>query len=78
MAFDDSELRDLCFELHVDYEELSGQNKRDKARELLVYYERRQRLDELITAGSQMRPHLDWSTEEPTAAAPVPENTPSS
>ncbi|MCI0399092.1 MAG: toll/interleukin-1 receptor domain-containing protein [Chloroflexi bacterium] len=39
--FNDSELRDLCFELSVEYEELPGEGKRDKARELVAYFERR-------------------------------------
>ena len=69
-AFNESELHDLCFRLAIDYEELSGQNKRDKARELLIYFERRDRLDELMAAVHKLRPHLDWSSAYPTASTP--------
>jgi hypothetical protein len=69
-AFDESELRDLCFDLALDYDELSGQNKRDKARELLIHFERRQRLNELMTAVQQLRPHLDWSITQSTEPEP--------
>lgn len=65
-AFNESELRDLCFQIEMDYEELAGQNKRDKARELLSYFERRDRFDELMAVVRQLRPQLDWSSVQPT------------
>jgi hypothetical protein len=34
--FDDSELRDLCFQLGVTYEDLPGPGKRDRARDLVT------------------------------------------
>ena len=47
--FDDSELRSLCFDLGVDYDDLSGLSKADKARELVAYCERRGRTKDLIS-----------------------------
>jgi hypothetical protein len=35
--FNEEELRDLCFDLSVDYESLVGQGKAGKARELISY-----------------------------------------
>ena len=58
--FDDSELRDLCFDLGVDYESLSGQGKSDKARELVAYFERRGHTLELVKTCRQLRPNASW------------------
>ena len=52
--FNDSELRDLCFELHIDYESLPGEGKAAKARELVSFCERRDRLPELERAARQV------------------------
>ena len=52
--FNDSELRDLCFELHIDYESLPGEGKAAKARELVSFCERRDRLPELERTARQM------------------------
>lgn len=37
LYFNDSELRDLYFDLEVDYDSLPGEGKRDKARELVAF-----------------------------------------
>lgn len=58
--FNDSELRDLYFDLGVDYEALPGQGKRDKARELIAYLDRQERITELVRLGYQLRPHASW------------------
>ncbi len=58
--FNDSELRDLCFDLGVDYESLPGTGKSDKARELVSYLDRRGRVPELTWMGQQLRPNTPW------------------
>ncbi|NKQ37371.1 MAG: SAVED domain-containing protein [Chloroflexi bacterium] len=58
--FNDSELRDLCFQLKVDYEDLAGEGKRDKARELVTMMNRHGRLPELVALASQLRPKVKW------------------
>ncbi|MCP4937310.1 MAG: hypothetical protein GY927_24655 [bacterium] len=58
--FNLSELQDLCFYLEISYDELSGENKNDKVRELISYLERRDRILELIRAGEQLRPDIRW------------------
>jgi hypothetical protein len=58
--FSDSELRDLCFDLVVDYDVLPGVGKGDKARELIAYLERRGRISELVEACRQRRPNESW------------------
>lgn len=59
-SFDEGELRTICFNLGIDYDNLEGAGKANKARELLVYLERRARTHELIEICSQQRPRLSW------------------
>ena len=80
--FNDSELRTLCFDMHVDYESLGGDNKADKVRELVVYCERRQITSDLVARCRALRPRVPWEDEsgrvlqdssvqnEPTASDP--------
>ena len=58
--FNKGELRSLCFDLGIDYEDLAGSGKVDKARELIEYCERHGRAAELISACRRLRPHLTW------------------
>ena len=47
--FNISELKDLIFELKIDYDNIPGETKQDKARELILYLQRNARLQELYT-----------------------------
>jgi hypothetical protein len=58
--FNESELRDLCFEMEIGYEDLAGPGLRDKARELVIYCERRGRTDELVRRCHELRPKASW------------------
>ena len=81
--FNLEELRTLCFELGIPFDELGGQGLRGVARELLLYVQRRDRLPELLTALTVERPSVAWpdaaglpstmaaTTDDPTAAAHV-------
>jgi hypothetical protein len=46
--FDEGELRTLCFDLGIEYDDLPGKGRADKARELVAYLERRDRIPDLI------------------------------
>jgi len=59
-CFNEGELRDLCFDLRVDYENLSGAGKGDKARELVAFFERRGLVSVLIGRCEQLRPNVFW------------------
>ena len=61
--FDIGELQDLCFRLNISYHDLSGQNRVDKARELVQYCERRGRINELVDLCESLRSHISWQTE---------------
>lgn len=54
--FNENELRDLCFDLGMDYESLPDQTKAGKARELVAYFERRGDLNRLIDRCRELRP----------------------
>jgi len=59
--FDEGDLRTLCFDLDdVDYDSLPGEDKLDKARELVSHLERRGRISELVAVGKELRPDVDW------------------
>lgn len=53
-----SELQDLCFTLDVDWDRLSGENKTDKARALVLECERSDRLAQLQSLMRLTRPNL--------------------
>jgi hypothetical protein len=67
--FSKGELRTLCFDLGVDYEDLLGEGKASKARELVIYLERRDRIPGLVELGSQRRPNEAWEDAYEVASA---------
>jgi hypothetical protein len=67
--FNDNELRDLCFDLGIDYESLPGEGKAAKARELTAYCQRRDRLAELEATCLRLR--------SDASNAPAPADRPS-
>jgi hypothetical protein len=54
--FDEEELETLCFDLGVDYDSLPAEGKANKARELVAFLERRDRIPELIAKLKVERP----------------------
>lgn len=58
--FNVEELRTLCFDLNVEYENLSGESKTGKVRELIVYAERYGLLQKLLEQVREMRPNVPW------------------
>ncbi len=55
-----NELRTLTFELGVDLENLSGDNKEDKVRELIRYCERAGKLRTLLVKCRNLNPNISW------------------
>lgn len=58
------DLRNLCFELGIDFDDLSGEGKKGKARELVIYCRNRAMTDRLIEKARQARPLVTWDQEE--------------
>lgn len=56
----ENELRDLCFDLGIDYENLPPGAKKDKARELILAVENAGRFPELFNWIKLHRPAVNW------------------
>ncbi|HID53514.1 MAG TPA: hypothetical protein EYP41_15965 [Anaerolineae bacterium] len=77
--FSEEDMRTLCFGLQVqdpavEYDGLPGRSKRDKARELIIFYSHRKRIGVLVAAIIDLRPNISWddikleeSDEDPTS-----------
>lgn len=59
-AFDDTDLRSLCFELNIKYENLPGKTHREHLLELIDYGRRHGLLADLVTYCRKERPHVVW------------------
>lgn len=63
--FDEQELKELCFELNLDYDTIGeNDNKSEKAREIVKYYRRRNAVNKLVRAINRKRPHLGREDSE--------------
>jgi hypothetical protein len=67
--FDAEELRTLSLDLGVEYDNLRGEGRTNKARELVAYLERRGRIPRLVSACAQQRPHAPWESRPAVAPA---------
>lgn len=61
--FSDGELRDLCMDLGIDYENLAGAAKGDKVRELVLLVERQGRVADLVQRVTELRPHIGLNVQ---------------
>jgi small GTP-binding protein len=66
--FNDEELRVLSFDLNIDYDDLGDIDIEDKARELVIYCLRSERITALVTTSRRMRPNVIW----PNVGQPEP------
>ena len=57
---DMNEVRDLCFDLQVDFDNVLGQRKIDKIKALVGLFYRQNLLDVLINWLHGIRPDVDW------------------
>jgi|GEM_PF-5858671 len=58
--FDENELRDLCFDLRIGYDSLTGEGKTAKARELVAYCDRHGSIPDLVEKCYELRPKAPW------------------
>ena len=56
--FNLAEIETLCFDLDIDADDVPGTTKPEKARELVLYMERRGRLPDLLAAIRKARPNV--------------------
>ncbi len=59
-AYSESELRNLCLALNVDYGQLTGESPHDKVRELILLCQRHGSLPQLLQQLQNERPNLSW------------------
>ncbi|MCW5852275.1 MAG: hypothetical protein KIT87_19535 [Anaerolineae bacterium] len=70
-GFGADDLKTLCFDLGVDYDDLPGTVRSTKVVELLTYLDRRRRLPDLVQVGRDERPDIAWDTIT-LVTAPLP------
>ncbi len=68
-AFDLDELRTLCFDLDVRFDDLGGEGVSAKARELLLRLDRAKRTAALLGILEGLRPQIDWRGGPPADVA---------
>jgi hypothetical protein len=61
LHFDLEELRTLCFAVGVDFDDLRGEGKTAKARELILRMQKYRQLENLIQKIKELRPDIDWT-----------------
>lgn len=72
------ELRTLCFDLQVDFDDLRGEGKTARARELIAYMDRHKRIKELVAEIVTQRPDVACPGESDGIAPPTsPRSRPS-
>jgi tetratricopeptide (TPR) repeat protein len=74
----EEEIKTLCFDVGVGYDDLSGDTLAGKARELVSHLEKRGRIADLVRVGQAARPDLDWARSEHPAPPPSPAAPPAS
>jgi tetratricopeptide (TPR) repeat protein len=72
-AFSGGEVQTICFDLGIDYDSLSGNNKIEKIRELIAYCERRGILEDLEGYCRLERPKYVWPLGYPTERSALEE-----
>lgn len=63
-SFDEEELKDLCFHLIVDYDDLPAKGKSNKARELVTRMQRTHQLMNLVETVQRLRPHFGLNLQD--------------
>jgi hypothetical protein len=60
-CFNENELRDLCLDLGIDYQNLRGESKTARTRELVAYFSHPKRdMGKLVGACARLRPNAPW------------------
>jgi hypothetical protein len=59
-SFSLDEIRSICLDITINYEELAGETLSARAGSLVAYCQRRQLLTMLITRCAELRAHLHW------------------
>ena len=74
--FSKGDIKDLAFELGVDYENLPGSGKNNKARELLLKLKNEKRIATLVSEIKKRRPHVIINLPQDRNPSLTPSSTP--
>ncbi|MFN2105512.1 MAG: hypothetical protein ACK2UJ_11600 [Candidatus Promineifilaceae bacterium] len=76
--FSEADIKALCFDMGLDYEELSGDSKTEKVIGLIDYFDRMDEIPKLIAYCSRYRPNVPWDEIEQAAETDgsIPEKSP--
>ena len=66
-SFSLDDVRSLCFDLNVNFDELPHAGLTPKVRDLILLMKQNGRLAELLTAVAKARPHVEWPDLVPPA-----------
>ena len=58
--FSEADVKALCFDMHIDFEILAGEEKTGKAISLIEYCERNGRINDLLRLCKIERPEVIW------------------
>ena len=64
LSFNMEELKDLCFEMEIVFDDLPGSTLKDKVRELVLFCERHNRIEELQSICQRLRPNQLWESNQ--------------
>lgn len=73
--FNLSEIRTLCFDLSIPYEDFGGEGKKEKAAELVQYAERFGKFDQVVAYVQQARPHANLQESGGGSTAVTPNSS---
>lgn len=59
--FNDEEIKDVCFRMQIDYNDLAAEGRAGKIRELVLFVERHGRVQEFHKLIRKLRPRLPWN-----------------
>ncbi len=70
--FDLNDIRTLCYDLDINYENLSGGTFNTKVIALIEFVEHNDRLDDLVRWCNEQRPKVTWKSAPPPDKSPKP------
>lgn len=61
-SFSGDDLKNLCFSLRLNDEDLNGENRSSKVNALIQHFCKQGDLEQLLEGCKFLRPHIDWPT----------------
>ena len=74
--FDNNDIRSLCFDLGIDFDNIPGETKNQKIESLILKSQRASNLHRLLQRCQELRPKVSWSVMNVTTTSSVQSRTP--